>query len=61
MYDLFQYLQLRNLSDKLLKFDLKTNSWEEEKPGGFPPVARSFAASTVYKNSMLVFGGTGRK
>jgi hypothetical protein len=47
-------------SDKLLKFDLDSLSWEEEKPGGFIPAARSFASGTIFNNSIIIFGGTDR-
>lgn len=44
-----------------MKFNVKSASWEEEKPGGFPPAARSFGAGVnLTSNSFLVFGGTDR-
>jgi len=48
-------------SDQLVKLSLKSSEWEEEKPGGFPPAARSFGASVnLTPDSFLVFGGTDR-
>lgn len=47
-------------TDKLWKFDLKSGEWEEEKPGGFPPAARSFGSHAQYENGFLLFGGSGR-
>ena len=43
-------------SDQLVKLTLKSSEWEEEKPGGFPPAARSFGASVnLTSDSFLVF------
>jgi len=48
-------------SDKLARLNLKLTEWEEEKPGGFPPVARSFGAGVkLDEKSFLLFGGTDR-
>ena len=47
-------------TDKLWRFDLKSGEWEEEKPGGFPPAARSFGSHAPYENGFLLFGGSGR-
>jgi len=47
-------------TDKLWKFDLKSGEWEEEKPGGFPPAARSFGSHAAYGDGFLLFGGSGR-
>lgn len=47
-------------TDKLWKFDLKSSEWEEEKPGGFPPGARSFGSHAAHGDGFLLFGGSGR-
>ena len=44
----------------MARLNLKATEWEEEKPGGFPPVARSFGAGVKLADKFLLFGGSDR-
>ena len=48
-------------TNDMFLFDVKNQTWESEKPGGFLPAPRSFFASAAMDNKFYIFGGQGNK
>ena len=48
-------------TNEMFLYDVKSQTWEAEKPGGFLPAPRSFFASAAMDNKFYIFGGQGNK
>jgi len=47
-------------TNEMFLYDVKSQTWESEKPGGFLPAPRSFFASAAMDNKFYIFGGQGK-
>lgn len=56
---LFGGRSMSGRTNEMFSYNPVSSIWEEEKPGGFLPPARSFIASTNWNDSFLIFGGQG--
>ena len=48
-------------TNDMFLYDVESQTWESEKPGGFLPAPRSFFASAAMDNKFYIFGGQGNK
>ena len=46
-------------TNEMFLYDVASQTWESEKPGGFLPAPRSFFASATLDHKFYVFGGQG--